>query len=152
MSYYNYIFVAIYYFAKCFIQLIKKHIFYVFLRRSIRKYYKSFLLDTVSFNQTVSEGFVSKFSSLFVIQSSLIKTILPPPLLMYPSILKLWICQKSLTHWTINYQLGTYGFYTKALYYIKNYLDNRKQRVRMNSNFSIWQEIIAGVSLKITWL
>ena len=33
-----------------------------------------------------------------------------------------------------------------------NYLNNRKQRVRMNSNFSTWQEIIAGVSLKVTWL
>ena len=28
---------------------------------------------------------------------------------------------------------------------IKSYLDNRKQRVRVNSNFSSWQEIIAGV-------
>ena len=152
MSYYNYIFVAIYCFARCFMQLIKKHIFDIFLRRSIRKYYKSFFLDTASSNQIVSEGFVSKFSSLIVNQSSLIKNILPPPLLMYPSVLKLWICQKPLTHWTINYQLGTYGFDTKALYYITNYLDNRKQRVHMNSNFSTWQEIIAGVSLKITWL
>ena len=33
----------------------------------------------------------------------------------------------------------------KALYYIKSYLDNRKQRVRVNDNFSFWQEIIAGV-------
>ena len=42
-------------------------------------------------------------------------------------------------------KLGTYGFDTKALYYIKSYLENRKQRVRANSNFSSWQEIISGV-------
>ena len=42
-------------------------------------------------------------------------------------------------------KLGAYGFDTKALYYIKSYLDNRKQRVRVNSNFSSWQEISAGV-------
>ena len=51
---------------------------------------------------------------------------------------------------TLNYilliaKLGAYGFDTKALYYIKSYLDNRKQRVRVNNNFSSWQEIIAGV-------
>ena len=32
----------------------------------------------------------------------------------------------------------------KALNYIKSYLDNRKQRVRVNSNFSSWQNIVAG--------
>ena len=42
-------------------------------------------------------------------------------------------------------KLGTYGFDTKTLYYIKGYIENRKQRVRLNSNFSSWQEIIVGV-------
>ena len=42
-------------------------------------------------------------------------------------------------------KLGTYGFDTKTLYYIKSYIENRKQRVRLNSNFSSWQEIIVGV-------
>ena len=42
-------------------------------------------------------------------------------------------------------KLGAYGFNTKVLYYIKRFLDNRKQRVRVNSNFGSWQEIIAGV-------
>ena len=42
---------------------------------------------------------------------------------------------------TLNYilliaKLGAYGFDAKALYYIKSYLDNRKQRVRVNNNFS----------------
>ena len=41
-------------------------------------------------------------------------------------------------------KLGVYGFDTKALYYIKSYLHNRKQRIRVNSNFSSWQEIVAG--------
>ena len=33
-------------------------------------------------------------------------------------------------------KLGAYGFDTQTLYYIESYLDNRKQRVRVNSNFS----------------
>ena len=42
-------------------------------------------------------------------------------------------------------KLGANGFDSKALNYVKSYLDNRKQRVSANSNFSFWQEIIAGV-------
>ena len=56
----------------------------------------------------------------------------------------------SKTFYTLNHillvaKLGAYRLDTKALYYIKSYLDNRKQRVRVNRNFSSWQEIIAGV-------
>ena len=51
----------------------------------------------------------------------------------------------TLNHKLLIAKLGAYGFDTKALYYIKSYLDNRKQRVRVNSNFSSWQEVIAGV-------
>ena len=51
----------------------------------------------------------------------------------------------TLNHKFLIAKLGAYGFDTKALYYIKRYLDNRKQKVRVNSNFSYWQEIIAGV-------
>ena len=47
-----------------------------------------------------------------------------------------------LNHKLLIAKLGAYGFDTKALYYIKSYLDNR---VRVNSNFSSWQEIIARV-------
>ena len=50
-----------------------------------------------------------------------------------------------LDHNLLIAKLGTYGFDTKALYYIKSYLDNRKQRVCVNSNFSSWQEIFDGV-------
>ena len=48
----------------------------------------------------------------------------------------------TLNHKLLIAKLGAYGFDTKALYYIKSYLDNRKQRVRVNSNFSSWQGII----------
>ena len=51
----------------------------------------------------------------------------------------------TLNHKLLIAKLGAYGFDTKALYYIKSYLDNKKQRVRVNSNFSSWQEVIAGV-------
>ena len=51
----------------------------------------------------------------------------------------------TLNHKLLIAKLGAYGFDTKALYYIKSYLDNREQRIRVNSNFSSWQEIIARV-------
>ena len=51
----------------------------------------------------------------------------------------------TLNHKLLIAKLGAYGFDTKTLYYIKSYLDNKKQRVRVNSNFSSWQEISAGV-------
>ena len=42
-------------------------------------------------------------------------------------------------------KLGAYGFDTKALYYTKSYLDNRKQRIPLKGNFISCLEIIAGV-------
>ena len=51
----------------------------------------------------------------------------------------------TLNHKPLIAKSGAYGFDTKALYYIKGYLDNRKQTSRVNSNFSFWQENIAGV-------
>ena len=41
-------------------------------------------------------------------------------------------------------KLGAYGFDTKSLYYIKIYLDNRKQRVHVYKNVS-WAKVTAGV-------
>ena len=38
-----------------------------------------------------------------------------------------------------------YGFSQDALQYMRSYLTNRQQRVRVNSNFSTWENIIAGV-------
>ena len=54
---------AIYSFAKCFIQLIKKHIFIVFLKRPTRNQHNNFFLNTVSSKQI--ESFISKFSKSF---------------------------------------------------------------------------------------
>ena len=42
-------------------------------------------------------------------------------------------------------KLGAYGFSQDVLQYIRSYLTNRQQRVRANSNFSTWENIIAGV-------
>ena len=51
----------------------------------------------------------------------------------------------TLNHNLLVAKLGVHGFDTKALYYIKSYIDSRKQRLRVNSSFSFWQEIIVGV-------
>ena len=42
-------------------------------------------------------------------------------------------------------KLGTYGFQTDALRYMKSYLANRKKRVRVNKTFSEWERIATGV-------
>ena len=42
-------------------------------------------------------------------------------------------------------KLGVYGFSQDPLRYMRSYLTNRQQRVRVNSNFSSWENIIAGV-------
>ena len=42
-------------------------------------------------------------------------------------------------------KLGAYGFSQDALQYMRSYLTNRQQIVRVNSNFSTWENIIAGV-------
>ena len=42
-------------------------------------------------------------------------------------------------------KLGAYGFDTDALRYMKSYLTNRKQRVRVNKTFSEWDRITKGV-------
>ena len=42
-------------------------------------------------------------------------------------------------------KLGAYGFSHDALQYMRSYLTYTEQRVRVNSNFSTWETIIAGV-------
>ena len=42
-------------------------------------------------------------------------------------------------------KLGAVGFETDALRYMKSYLTNRKQRVRVNKTFSEWDRITKGV-------
>ena len=39
-------------------------------------------------------------------------------------------------------KLVAYGFSQDALQYMRSYLTNRQQRVRLNSNFSIWKNIV----------
>ena len=43
-------------------------------------------------------------------------------------------------------KLGAYGFETDALRYMKSYLTNRKQRVRVHKTFSEWERITTGVT------
>ena len=50
-----------------------------------------------------------------------------------------------LSHDLLIAKLDAYGFKNDALYLIFNYLNNRKQRVKTNSSFSSFQNIISGV-------
>ena len=51
----------------------------------------------------------------------------------------------TLNHDLLIAKLGAYGFETDALRYMKSYLKNRKQRVRVNKTFSEWKRITTGV-------
>ena len=51
----------------------------------------------------------------------------------------------TLNHDLLIAKLGAYGFETDALRYMKSYLTNRKQRVKVNKTFSEWERIITGV-------
>ena len=51
----------------------------------------------------------------------------------------------TLNHDLLIAKLGAYGFETDALRYMKSYLKNRKQRVRVNKTFSEWEKITTGV-------
>ena len=50
-----------------------------------------------------------------------------------------------LEHDLIIAKLNAYGFGYKALKIIRSYLVNRQQRVKVNSSYSSWTEIISGV-------
>ena len=52
---------------------------------------------------------------------------------------------KSLPHDLLIAKLDTYGFRNDALYLIFNYLNNKKQRVKINSSFRSLQNIVSGV-------
>ena len=54
----------------------------------------------------------------------------------------------TLNHDLLIAKLGTYGFETDALSYMKSYLTNRKQRERVNKTFSEWERITTGVFRK----
>ena len=42
-------------------------------------------------------------------------------------------------------KLGVHGFSYDVVQYMRSYLTNRKQRVRVSSNYSTWENIIAGM-------
>ena len=49
------------------------------------------------------------------------------------------------TPWINDCQVRGFGFSQDALQYMGNYLTNRQQRVRVNSNFNTWENVIARV-------
>ena len=51
----------------------------------------------------------------------------------------------TLNHDLLIAKLRAYGFETDALRYMKSYLTNKKQRVRVNKRFSEWERIATGV-------
>ena len=51
----------------------------------------------------------------------------------------------TLNHDLLIAKLGAYGFETDTLRYMKSYLKNRKQRVRVNKTFIEWERITTGV-------
>ena len=51
----------------------------------------------------------------------------------------------SIQHDLLLAKLHAYGFNTKSLQLINNYLSNRKQRTKIYSSFSKWVNIIFGV-------
>ena len=50
-----------------------------------------------------------------------------------------------LSHDLLIAKLNAYGFSIAALKLVENYLSNRKQRTKINSDFSSWEEILFGV-------
>ena len=50
-----------------------------------------------------------------------------------------------LNHELLIAKLNAYGFTLPVLKLIHNYLSNRKQRVRVNDSYSLWQDILFGV-------
>ena len=50
-----------------------------------------------------------------------------------------------LSHGLLIAKLNAYGFSIAALRLVQNYLSNRKQRTKINSDFSSWEEILFGV-------
>ena len=50
-----------------------------------------------------------------------------------------------LNHELLIAKINTYGFTLPALKLIHNYLSNRKQRVRVNDSYSLWQDILFGI-------
>ena len=50
-----------------------------------------------------------------------------------------------LNHELLTVKLNAYGFTLPALRLIHDYLSNRKQKAKINDNYSSWSEILFGV-------
>ena len=50
-----------------------------------------------------------------------------------------------LSHDLLIAKINAYGFSIAALRSVQNYLSNCKQRTKINSDFSAWEEILFGV-------
>ena len=50
-----------------------------------------------------------------------------------------------LSHDLLIAKLNAYGFSVAALRLVLDYLSNRKQRTKINSDFSSWEEVLFGV-------
>ena len=59
--------------------------------------------------------------------------------------MNLWKAFDTIHHDLMIAKLGAYGFSQDALQYMRSYLTNRQQRVRVNRNFRTWESIITGV-------
>ena len=51
----------------------------------------------------------------------------------------------TMNHNLLIAKLTAYGFQEDALVFIKSYFTNTQQRVRVNSNFSMWKEKVSGI-------
>ena len=51
----------------------------------------------------------------------------------------------TINHDLLIAKLEAYGLETDALRYMKSYLTNRKQRVRVNKTFNEWERITTGM-------
>ena len=51
-----------------------------------------------------------------------------------------------LSHDLLTVKLNAYGFSIDSLRLVQDYLENRKQRTKINSAYSSWEEILFGVS------
>ena len=55
----------------------------------------------------------------------------------------------TLIHTLLISKMGAYGFRNDALLYMKSYLSDRQQRVRVNNSYSTWAKIISGVPQRL---
>ena len=56
-----------------------------------------------------------------------------------------------LPHDLLFAKLNAYGFSLSALRLVQSYLSNRKQRTKVDSEFTLWEEILFGVPQGSIW-